>query len=70
MGGPEEWSSRRSNLADRIRLTGPAANKIANRSFDYAQDFGNRTPLRAKHSQRLAQIGNWLFRPHVAGKLG
>src|SRR4051794_28333328 len=25
MPGPEEWSSRSSNAADRIRLTGPAA---------------------------------------------
>jgi hypothetical protein len=25
MRGPEEWPSRRSNPADRIRLTGPAA---------------------------------------------
>ena len=28
MRGPEEWPSRRSNPADRIRLTGPAANKL------------------------------------------
>lgn len=27
MRGPEEWPSCRSNPADRIRLTGPAANK-------------------------------------------
>jgi hypothetical protein len=25
MRGPEEWPSRSSNVADRIRLTGPAA---------------------------------------------
>ncbi len=29
MRGPEEWSSRRSNPADRIRLTGPAATNKA-----------------------------------------
>ncbi len=28
MRGPEEWPSSRSNPADRIRLTGPAANKL------------------------------------------
>jgi hypothetical protein len=34
MRGPEEWPSCRSNPADRIRLTGPAATKFLNRSFD------------------------------------
>src|SRR6267154_595879 len=28
MRGPEEWPSHRSNPADRIRLTGPAATKF------------------------------------------
>src|SRR6266852_8587063 len=28
MRGPEEWPSCRSDLADRIRLTGPAASNI------------------------------------------
>src|ERR1700731_2418389 len=28
MRGPEEWPSRRSNPADRIRLTGPAATNL------------------------------------------
>src|SRR4030081_1231606 len=29
MHGPEEWSSRRSNPADKIRLIGPAATKFS-----------------------------------------
>src|SRR6201987_4191330 len=55
MRGPEEWSSRRSNPADRIRLTGPAA---TNFSFHYpckAQNF--RLPLYEVLSMEAIRIG-------------
>jgi len=47
MRGPEEWPSCWGNPADRIRLTGPAANIFAS-SFDFTsfpQDFASTPPL-------------------------
>lgn len=35
MPGPEEWSSRRSNPADKIRLTGPAATRFLPHQRDF-----------------------------------
>ena len=53
MRGPEEWPSSRSNPADRIRLTGPAATNDSVGSFDSAQDFACGLPLRSRPQNRL-----------------
>ena len=42
MGGPEEWPSCRSNLADRIRLIGPAATSSYFQSLTDHRTTGSR----------------------------
>ena len=51
MRGPEEWPSRNIFVADRIRLTGPAATK--SQVLRSAQDFGSGLPLRSRPLERL-----------------
>src|SRR5712691_10540487 len=51
MRDPEEWPSCRSNPADRIRLTGPAAFKIGRWLFVLGR-WQNRSPPRSQREQK------------------
>src|ERR1700677_4782677 len=57
MRGPEEWPSHRSNSADRIRLTGPAA--------DFSITCESPPTFRAKTSPRAGFFGvsEWANKP-------
>jgi len=53
MRGPEEWPSHRSNPADRIRLTGPAATFIWKQSSCWL-DVSLASNARGSQQRRVA----------------
>jgi len=57
MRGPEEWPSSGSNPADRIRLTGPAANKLEM----YGCFAGHCTVCANLFWRGRARVLSWLF---------
>ena len=60
MRGPEEWPSRRSNPADRIRLTGPAATNL---SFQLFASPKSGCDAGVTHLQAFLQENDDLRRP-------